>query len=266
MSQGIVTYDAAGLNMSLEGLADPSRVWTFFEDFCGVITLGLNNASTDDADRGIAEYPGVLISSAGTDATKVAPTAGAEAGGTVVLTSANTTALGLTVPTALIDPDNGKRWFMETRLKIADLATGSFKFGLAEDAGADEMLDADGIDGGATLDQIMVGFDTGTTTDGNLEYFMSKNSTSGVHSGVGGMHADAQMVAATYHRIAIEGDGAKGVRFYFDGELVRATGADANGFVNAGDSMSDQLLTPMIAVFDDETVTEVDYLYIACER
>ena len=170
------------------------------------------------------------------------------------------------MPTALIDPDNGKRWYMETRLKIADLSTGSFKFGLAEDAGADEMLDADGIDGGATLDQIMVGFDTGTTTDGNLEYFMSKDSTSGVHSGAGGMHADAQLVAGTYHRIGIEGDGSTGVRFYFDGELVRATGADSSGFVDAGSSMSDQVLTPMIAVFDDETVTEVDYLYIACER
>jgi hypothetical protein len=264
MSQGIVTVDAAGLNMSFEGLADPARVWTCFEDFCGALEfLKIDGGSTDTAILG---YSGVLCSSDGTAANQVALAAGGEAGGTVVMTPANTTACGITVPTALIDPDNGKRWFIETRLKIADLSTGSFKFGLAEDSGADEMLDADGIDGGATLDQIMVGFDTGTTTDGNLEYFISKDSTSGVHSGAGGMHADAQLVAGTYARIGIEGDGANGVRFYFDGNLVRATGADANGFVNAGSSMSDQVLTPMIAAFDDETVVEVDYLYIACER
>jgi hypothetical protein len=119
MSQGIVTVDAAGLNMSFEGLADPARVWTCFEDFCGALEfLKIDGGSTDTAILG---YSGVLCSSDGTAANQVALAAGGEAGGTVVMTPANTTACGITVPTALIDPDNGKRWFIETRLKIATL-------------------------------------------------------------------------------------------------------------------------------------------------
>ena len=265
MSQGIVTYDAGGKNMGLEALADPARAWSVMEDFNGALFFNKNDGGS--TDTAILGYPGVLCSTDGTAANQTALAAGAEAGGTVTFTPGDGATEGITIPTALIVPNNGKRWFMEVRLKINVIASG-LKIGLSESVSPTAVLSGAGasVDGGAGVDQIMVGFDTTTTTDGNLEYYMSRNGTTGVHSGVGGMHADAQMAVDTYHRIGIEGDGVSAARFYFDGNLMRATGADANGFVDAGAYVPNVACAPMIAADDDESTVEVDYIYVACER
>ena len=158
---------------------------------------------------------------------------------------------------------------MEVRLKTNFIASG-LKIGLSESVSPTAVLSGAGasVDSGAGVDQVMVGFDPTTTTDGNLEYYMSRNGngTTGVHSGIGGMNASAQMVVDTYHRIGIEGDGSSAARFYFDGNLIQATGADANGFVDAGDHMPNVACAPMICADDNETTVEVDYIYVACER
>lgn len=265
MSQGIVTYDAAGLNMSLEGLADPARVWTVMQDFNGAMQFLRVAGGADDLSR--LGYPGVLCSTNGTAANQTALAAGAEAGGTITFSPGADASEGVTIPTALIVPNSGKRWFMEVRLKVNFIGSG-LKIGLSESVSPTAVLSGGGVsvDGGAGVDQVMVGFDTATTTDGNLEYYMSRNGTAGVHSGVGGMNASAQMVVDTFHRIGIEGDGSSGARFYFDGNLVEATGAGANGFVDAGDFVPNVACAPMIAADDNETTVEVDYIYVSCER
>ena len=265
MAQGIVTYDAGGMSFGLEGLNDPARVWTHMEDFNGNL-MALRVALTADA-LSIMGIPGVLCSTDGTIANQTALAAGAEPGGSVTFTPGDGATEGITIPTCLITPNAGKRWFMEVRLKINVIASG-LKVGLSESVSPTAVLSGAGasVDGGTGVDQIMVGFDTTTTTDGNLEYYMSRNSTSGTHSGVGGMHADAQMAVDTYHRIGIEGDGISRARFYFDGNLIRATGADADGYVDAGTDVPNAACAPMIAADDDESTVEVDYIYVACER
>ena len=64
----------------------------------------------------------------------------------------------------------------------------------------------------------------------------------------------------------MEGDGDGGVRFYFDGNLIKATGSNANAFVEAGSNMTAVACAPMIAADDNESTVEVDYIYVSCER
>ena len=265
MAQGIVTYDAGGITGAFEALNDPFRAWNHFEDFNGAL-VG-QKIDLGDSDTAILGMPNVLCSSDGTLANQTALAAGGEAGGTVSFTPGNGATEGITIPTCLINPRGGKRWFVEFRLKINFIGSG-LKMGLSESISPTAVLSGAGasVDGGAGVDQVMVGFDTSTTTDGNLEYYISTDGTAGTHSGIGGMHADAQFVADTYHRVSIEGDGDGGARFYFDGNLIKATGSNANSFVEAGSDMTAVACAPMIAADDDESTVEVDYIYVACER
>jgi len=265
MAQGFVTYDAGGMTGGLEALSDPHRAWTFFEDFTG--TPAFRPIAAAGSAAGIFQYPGVMISTDGTNANLKVCVAGGDAGGSIAVTPGDGTTVGLTAPAALVSPNGGKRWFVEARVKI-NLITSGFKFGLSESVSPTAVLTGDGVsvDGGAGVDQVMVGFDTSTTTDGNLEYYVTKNSTSGSLSGVGGMSAAAQVVVDTYHRIGIEGDGVGGVRFYFDGNMLNVTGSDENGYLQAGSNCTDALCHPMICADDDETTYEVDYIFLACDR
>jgi hypothetical protein len=265
MAQGYVTYDAGGMTGGLKALSDPQNAWTFFEDFAGTPAFRSVSAATGAAS--LLQYPGVMVSSDGTDANLKAVAAGGDAGGSIAFTPANGATHGLSAPACLISPNGGKRWFLEARVKVNLIASG-FKFGLSENVSPTAILSGAGasVDGGATLDQVAVGFDTSTTTDGNLEYYISTNSTTGTHSGIGGMATVAQFVVDTYHRVGIEGDGDGGVRFYFDGNLVNAVNADENGYVQAGANCTAELCHPIIAADDDETTVEVDYLFVSCER
>ena len=181
MANGLVTY--RGHDLDRGDMVPSATTFEYFEDFTGTVTIGLNSADTDGGNRGIAEYPGVLVSTAGTDATKTAVADGAAVGGAISFTTASDAIEGLSVPTCTIDPDGGD-WFIETRVKVTTVeATGHFRFGLQEDVSVTDTLSQD--DGAASEDQISLFYNSGSTTQGLLEFLISKDTAETVSGAAG---------------------------------------------------------------------------------
>tara|TARA_X000001382_G_scaffold130878_1_gene127550 strand:+ start:39 stop:800 length:762 start_codon:yes stop_codon:yes gene_type:complete len=253
MANGLVTY--RGHDLDRGDLVPSATTFEYFEDFTGTVTLGINSADTDGGNRGIAEYPGVLVSTAGTDATKTAVADGATVGGSVSFTTASDAVEGLSVPTCAIDPDGGD-WFIETRVKVNTLeATGHFRFGLQEDVSVTDTMSQD--DGAAGEDQISMFYNSGSTTDGLLEYLISKNTDETV-SGADGI-AGAQMASDTFARLGMEYNSSTSkIYFYFNGKEVASA---------ATTYVSDQILHPFIAASHDAMgAITVDYIYVRASR
>ncbi len=253
MANGLVTY--RGHDLDRGDMVPSATTFEYFEDFTGTVTIGLNSADTDGGNRGIAEYPGVLVSTAGTDATKTAVADGAAVGGAISFTTASDAIEGLSVPTCTIDPDGGD-WFIETRVKVTTVeATGHFRFGLQEDVSVTDTLSQD--DGAASEDQISLFYNSGSTTQGLLEFLISKDTAETV-SGAAGI-AGAQMASDTFARLGMEySSSTNKIYFYFNGKKV----ADA-----ATTNVSDQLLHPFIAASHDAMgAIVVDYIYVRGSR
>ena len=253
MANGFVTY--GGRDLDRGDIAPSATTFEYFEDFCGTVTLGLNNADTDGGNRGIAEYPGVLVSTAGTDATKTAVADGGTSGGSISFTTASDAIEGLSVPTCAVDPDGGD-WFIETRVKVTTVeATGHFRFGLQEDVSVTDTLSQDV--GAAGEDQISMFYNAGSTTQGLLEYLISKNTDEST-SGAAGM-AGAQMVSDTFARLGIKYKASTGkIYFYFNGKQVAE---------EASTNVSEQVLHPFVAVSHDAMgACVVDYIYVRADR
>jgi hypothetical protein len=252
---GLVSY--RGQELSRGDMSPSSDNFEYFEDFLGVVTIGLNNTDTDGGNRGIAEYPGVLVSTAGTDATKTAVAMGGTSGGSISFTTASDAVEGLSIPSCSIDVDAGD-WYVEARVKVTTLeSTGTFAFGLQEDVSVTDTISQ--TTGAAGEDVVMMFYDTGTTTDGLLEASVTTNTSHTANTnGAAGM-TGAQVVSDTFHRLAIRHDSStEKVYFYFDGSQVDEV---------ANTNLSDQILHPFIlASHDAMGAIVVDYVYVNAER
>lgn len=242
--------------VGVKGQSDPStlrkKFYTLFEDFDNDVRH--IPKSTSGSGTAVLQPCRGMVSTNGLPAALTACTSESVAGGAFAFTPTDVATEGYTLQEALVDPDLGD-FFVEARLKVETVeTTAAFKFGLCEAVSPDDSL---GSDGAASKDQISMFYDTGSTTDGLLEYSVSKN-TDITQSGAAGM-AGAQMVSDTFCTLAIERRAiASEISFFFNGSKV-ATASDVN--------ISDQLLRLTIA--GDKAAMgkiTVDYIYIYASR
>jgi hypothetical protein len=251
MANGLVTY--RGHDLDRGDVIPSANHFEFFEDFFQQI----NEFPVAGAADSLAElqYPGVLISTAGTPATMTPAIAAAEVGGAIAFDTASDAIQGISVPRCVIDPDGGD-WFLETRVKVTTVeGTGGFRFGLQEDVSVTDTMSQDV--GAASEDQISMFYNAGSDTAGLLETLICKNTAQTV-SGSAGV-AGAQMESDVFARLGMEYNSATNrIYFYFNGKEVAA---------EAVTNVSDQLLHPFIAASHDAMGDiVVDYIYARGSR
>mgnify|MGYP003670467711 CR=1 FL=1 len=253
MANGTISYRGHELN---RGSMSPSNsTFEYFEDFCGTLWEMDKTGGADSTAE--VQYPGVYVSTAGTTATLTEVADGATAGGSISFAAASTTIEGLSIPTCSVDADAGD-WLIEARVKVTTLGAVIFAFGLQENVSVTASLAQTG--GAAGDDVVMMFYDSGTGTAGNLESTVSKNTdatsnSNGENTGMTG----AQLVAGSFHRLAIRHDSGLGkVFFYFDGNLVDEV---------ANTNVSDQILHPFIGTGGSALgAIVVDYVYVLADR
>ena len=253
MANGTVSY--RGHELTRGDLAPSNDTFEYFEDFTGALYEMPVAGATDSAAE--IQYPGVYVSTAGTLATLVEVANGGTSGGSISFTAASTTIEGLSIPGCSVDADGGD-WFIEARVKVTTLGAVIFAFGLQENVSVTASLAQTG--GAANDDVVMMFYDSGTGTAGNLESTVSKNTDATSNSnGAGTGMTGAQLVAGSFHRLAIRHDSGLGkVYFYFDGSLVDEVD---NTY------MSDQILHPFIATGGSALgAIVVDYVYVLSDR
>lgn len=250
---GLVSY--RGQELSRGDMSPSVDNFEFFEDFLGHIEF--RDIAAANSSTSILQYPGTIVSTDGTDTNLKAVAAGATSGGSISFTTASDAVEGLSIPNCAVDVDAGD-WFIEARVKVTTLeATGTFAFGLQENASVTASISQ--TTGANGEDVVMMFYDTGSTTDGLLESTVSIGTSATANTnGAAGM-TGAQVVSDTFHRLAIRHDSnTEKVYFYFDGALVDEV---------ANTNLSDQLLHPFIlASHDAMGAIVVDYVYVNAAR
>tara|TARA_R110002051_G_scaffold126025_1_gene199361 strand:- start:3541 stop:4299 length:759 start_codon:yes stop_codon:yes gene_type:complete len=252
MANGTVSY--RGQELTRGDMGPSNDTFEYFEDFIGCLELRSVAVGVDAAS--VSQYPGTLVSTVGTDATITAVANGATSGGSISFDAASTTLEALSIPNCSIDVDAGD-WFIEARVSVETLGAVVFAFGLQENVSFTASL-AQTV-GAAGDDVVMMFYDSGSTTAGLLESSVTKNTDHTANANAAAGMTGAQLVAGTFHRLAIRHDKGLGkVYFYFDGSLVDEV---------ANTNMSDQILHPFIGSGGSALASiVVDYVYVLADR